>query len=83
MELPGYANCAMDRYSISDRLTNRQIVLSNEEFEDLMHLHLCGFLDQVQRSEGWDYRRAELQVISERLGGLAFDSYNSTFAREP
>ena len=95
-ELLAYANCAMDRdsffelvderqdrYQIADRLTSQQIDLSTDEFEDLMRLHLCDFLEQVQRSEGWNYRRAKIQAISERLGGAALVSYNSTFAREP
>ena len=95
-ELLAYANCAMDRssffelvgkrqdrYLIEDRLSSQQIDLSNEEFEDLMCLHLCDFLEQVQRSEGWDSRREEFQIIGERLGGVVLDSYNRTFAREP
>ena len=95
-ELLAYANCAMDRttffdlvdkhqdrYLIRDRLTGDHLDLSNEEFEDLMRLHLCDFLEQVERSEAWDNRRQEIRTMSERVGGLALDSYNSTFDREP
>ena len=95
-ELLAYANCAMDRttffaqvdnhqdrYLIADRLSGEHLDLSNEEFEDLMRLYLCDFLEQVERSDAWDYRRRELGVIGGRLGGVALDSYNSTIAREP
>ncbi len=95
-ELLAYANCAMDRnsffdladkyqdrYLITDRLSGDHIDLSNEEFEDLMRLHFCDYLEQVERSQGWDCRRSQFRLIGERLGGVALESYNSTFAREP
>lgn len=95
-ELLAYANCAMDRdsffalvdkhqdrYLIADRLSGEPLDLSSEEFEDLMRLHLCDYLEQVERTEGWDYRRTEIRLISERVGGAALESYHSTFARAP
>ena len=95
-ELIAYANCAMDRasffalvdkhqdrYPIVDRLSGETLDLSNEEFEDLMRLHLCDHLEQVERSGTWDYNREEVRIMGERLGGAALASYQSTFAREP
>ncbi len=95
-ELLAYANCAMDRdsffalvdqhqarYLIKDRLSGEHIDLSHEQFEDLMRLHLSDYLEQVERSDGWEYRRTEIRIISERLGGAALDSYHSTFAQAP
>ena len=95
-EAMAYANCAMDRasfyalvdqdldnYRIEDRLTGGYIDLCNEEFEDLVRLHLCDFLEQVERSEAWDAQRQTFRAMSQRLGGAALESYDSIFAREP
>jgi hypothetical protein len=48
-----------------------------------MRLHLCDHLEQVERSDTWDYNREQVQIMAERLGGAALASYQSTFAREP
>ena len=95
-ELLAYANCAMDRasffdqvgnfkdqYMIHDRLSAEAIKLSRAEFEDLMRLHLCDYLEQVERSGAWDYRRDDIRTVAERLGGVALESYRETFRREP
>ncbi len=95
-ELIAYANCAMDRasffalvdkhqdsYPIIDRLSGETLNLSNQEFEDLMRLHLCDHLEQVERSSTWDYNREQVRIMAERLGGAALASYQETFAREP
>ena len=71
-----------ERYLIADRLTGGQIDLEATEFADLMRLHLCDYLEQVERSESWDYRRKEVSIMSERVGGPALQSYSSTFDRE-
>jgi hypothetical protein len=91
-----YANCAMDRdtfyrhvdqyqddYQIKDRLTGGVIELSRAEFEDLIRLHMCDFLEQCERSDHWNYKRETLALMSERLGGAARASYEAVFAREP
>jgi len=91
-----YANCAMDReslflqvdqyqdrYQIKDRFTDGDVSLSRAEFEDLMQLHLCDFLEQVERTNEWDYARKEIGIISKRIGGAAREAYEATFAREP
>lgn len=72
-----------DRYPIVDRLSGENLDLSNQEFEDLMRLHLCDHLEQVSRSSTWEYRREEIRIMGKRIGGAALASYQSTFAREP
>jgi hypothetical protein len=95
-ELLAYANCAMDRasfhaladadldpYPVQDRLTGGSMDLSRQEYEDLMRVHLCDFLEQVERTAVWDHERQSFIIISERLSGAALEAYRSTFAREP
>lgn len=91
-----YTNCAMDRdslfsqvdqyqdhYQIKDRFTNGYVSLSRAEFEDLMQLHLCDFLEQVERTNEWDYAREAMGILSARIGAAARKAYEATFAREP
>jgi hypothetical protein len=90
-----YANCAMDRasfdrvvtqpagpYCFRDRLTGEAIELSAEDFDDLCRVHLYDWLEQVPRSQKWDYRRAAYRDLAERLGGIAQSSYEQVFAGE-
>ena len=91
-----YLNCAMDRasfdsqvtrreapYPIIDRLTGEEIVLDEKTFDDLVSVHLCDWLEQVERSESWDYRREEFRHMAERLGGVAAESYEKVFGKYP
>lgn len=91
-----YVNCAMDRdsfdaqvvrreapYPILDLLTGETIELDEKTFDDLVSVHLCDWLEQVERSEMLDYRRDAFRNIAQRLGGVGDDSYRQTFAREP
>jgi hypothetical protein len=88
-----YLNCAMDRasfdraleqaegpYAVRDRLTGREVVLSQEDFDDLGRVHLYDWLEQVPRSKKWDYRRAGYRRLAERLGGVAKLEYDRVFA---
>jgi hypothetical protein len=90
-----YLNCAMDRasfdraalsgegpYHIRDRITGDEVMMSAEDFDDLCRVHLYDWLEQVPRSRKWDYRRAGYRRLSERLGGVAQESYDRTFAAE-
>jgi hypothetical protein len=90
-----FANCMMDRASFdalleSDgpyRLRNREsgetIELSREDYDDLVRLHLCDWLEQVPRSQRWDYRRDSYRRMANRLGGVALESYHRVFAVAP
>jgi hypothetical protein len=88
-----YLNCAMDRASfdravehgegphrIIDRLTREEVVLSSEDFDDLCRIHLFDWLEQVPRSQQWDYRRSAYRNMAERLGGAAVQEYVRVFA---
>jgi hypothetical protein len=90
-----YLNCAMDRasfdraldqasapYRIIDRITGEELSLSRHDFDDLCRVHLFDFLEQVPRSQAWDYRRAAYRRMAERLGGPAEESYERVFAQE-
>lgn len=91
-----FVNCFMDRdtldsqvsdiknrYVIKNRETGEEMILTEGEFEDLLRLHLCDWLEQVERADWWDYRRAAYRGMAERLGGIALEAYEDVFAREP
>lgn len=90
-----FANCLMERstfdallesdgpYRIRNRETGETIELSREDYDDLARLHLCDWLEQVARSNRWDYRRDAFRRMAERLGGVALESYDRVFALEP
>ncbi len=91
-----YLNCAMDRdsldraahqaegpYRIRDRITGQPVELSAADFDDLCRIHLYDWLEQVGRSQKWDYRRAGYRRLAQRLGPIAQESYDRIFAEEP
>ena len=90
-----FVNCLMDRSSFdalleSDgpyRLRNREsgetMELSREDFDDLVRLHLCDWLEQVARSERWTYRRDAYRRMADRLGGVAQESFDRVYATAP
>ncbi len=91
-----FVNCFMDRstldaqvredkdeYPIRNRVTGEMMELTKAEYDDLACLHLCDLLEQVERSNAWNARRAAYRGMAERLGGIALASYDEVFAREP
>src|SRR5262245_51880376 len=91
-----YANCMMDRssfdalldsegpYWLRNRETGETIELSREDFDDLVRVHLCDWLEQVPRSRhGYGYRREAYRRMAERLGGVAQESYQRVYALAP
>ncbi|HUY89861.1 MAG TPA: hypothetical protein VMV10_14090 [Pirellulales bacterium] len=93
-----YLNSAMDRSTfdravmngdadgalcITDRITGEEIELSRDEFDDLCRVHLCDWLEQVPRSQEWNYRREAYRRMADRLGGAALESYQRVFSQEP
>lgn len=95
-ELLVYANCAMDRdsfhalveqdlqrYILGDRLSGGTIDLSRAQYQDLLRLHLCDFLEQVERSGAWNAQRSSFAAMARRLGQPALDAYQDVFSREP
>jgi hypothetical protein len=94
-EYLAYLNCAMDRasldrsldqaaepYRITDRITGKEIPLSQHDFDDLCRVHLIDWLEQVPRAGAWDYRRAAYRKMAKRLGRQADLQYERTFAQE-
>ncbi|MBM4068277.1 MAG: hypothetical protein FJ271_04955 [Planctomycetes bacterium] len=90
-----YLNCAMQRetfdaivcsdrepYVFTDRLTGEAVHLSRQDFDDLCRIHLYDWLEQVPRSQKWDYRRAAYRSMAERLGPPARDLYDEVFAAQ-
>ena len=90
-----YVNCVMDRasfdrvleqaggpYRIIDRLTGEEIALTPEDFDDLCRVHLYDWLEQVPRSQEWNYRRSAYRRMATRLGGAALAAYDRIFAAE-
>jgi hypothetical protein len=70
-------------YCIRNRETGEAIELSPEDYEDLVRLRLCDWLEQVARSNRWDYRRHAIRLMAQRLGGIAQESYQRVYAQEP
>jgi hypothetical protein len=90
-----YLNCAMNRasfdnaldqtvepYRIIDRITGAEIQLSGRDFDDLCRVHLFDWLEQVPRSQEWDYRLAAYRRMAQRLGSQAEQQYEQVFAQE-
>jgi hypothetical protein len=92
-----FVNCLMDRstfdalldsdaagpYRLRNRETGETIELSREDFDDLVRLHLCDWLEQVARSGRWTYRPDAYRRMAKRLGGVAQESYDRVYALEP
>jgi len=92
-----YLNCAMyrptfdeaafgagDSYRFRDRITNEEVALNRQDFDDLCRVHLYDWLEQVPRSRyGWGYRREAYRQMAARLGPAAEAVYARTFAQEP
>lgn len=90
-----YLNCAMDRasfdkaflagaapYRILDRISGQETEVSEDDFADLCKVHLYDWLEQVPRSQEWDYRRDVYRQMAARLGGAALESYERVFGAE-
>ena len=93
-EFLAYLNCAMDRasfdqaveqsaepYQIVDRITGQEVPLAQPDFDDLCRVHLVDWLEQVPRSQEWDYRRSAYRMMAERLGKTAEASYDRVYAQ--
>ena len=88
-------NCFMDRatfdalldsdgpYRIRNRETGGTMELSRQDYEDLVRVHLCDWLEQVARSANWDYRYEAYRRMAQRLGGVAQEAYDRVFAVAP
>jgi hypothetical protein len=90
-----YLNCAMNRaqfdrsvfqtegpYSVRDRFTGEQVPMTEGDFNELVRMHLVDWLEQVDHSRMWDYRREAYRQMAKRLGGIAEEEYERVFALE-
>ncbi len=89
-----YLNCAMDRApfdaaaingdstTFRDRLTGEEQELSQQDYDDLCTIQVCDWLEQVPRSQQWDYRRDGYKAMARHLGGIAWESYEQVFAQQ-
>jgi hypothetical protein len=88
-----YLNCAVLRTSIDpnlqnadgpfvieDRIAEESVELSRQDFDDLVRVHLCDWLEQVPRAEEWDYRRGAYRKMAEWLGGVVLASFDEVYA---
>ena len=73
---------ALGPYTLTNRENGEHITLEKGEFDDLVMMHLCDHLEQVERSQQWDYRRNEYHAMAQRFGGSAVETYEKVFARE-
>ncbi len=90
-----FVNCLMDRstfdallesdgpYRIRNRETGEMMELSHADYDDLVRVHLCDWLEQVERSNRWDYRRDAFRRMAQRLNGVALEAYDRTYAAAP
>ena len=90
-----WLNCFMDRqhfdeeiekdagpYKFRDRVSGDVHDTSDADFDALCTIHLCDWLEQVPRSQDWDYRRRAYRRMAERLGGIALESYDRVYTNE-
>jgi hypothetical protein len=70
-------------YHIRNRETGETIELSRADYDDLVRVHLCDWLEQVARSGRWTYRRDAWRRMAQRLGGVAQVSYDRVYAYAP
>jgi hypothetical protein len=57
--------------AVVNRLTGEKYLISQRDFDDLTTIHVCDWLEQVPRSQDWNYRRDAYQAMAEYLGGIA------------
>ncbi|HEX7377579.1 MAG TPA: hypothetical protein VF278_10730 [Pirellulales bacterium] len=86
-----YVNCLMDRstfdallesdgpYHIRNRETGEIMELTRGDFDDLVRVHLCDWLEQVARADNWDYRPDAMRRMAQRLGGVAREAYDRVY----
>ena len=65
---------------IEDRIEGREVELSRADFDDLVRVHLCDWLEQVSRSEEWTYRRDAYRKMAEWLGGEGPKSFEEVYS---
>jgi hypothetical protein len=86
-----YINCSLTRDSIDqsaaagspqlrNRLTDEPLPITEGEWRDLLTLHLCDRLEQVERMQNWEMRRPAWGHMAVLLGGTPQREYDRIFA---
>ena len=70
-------------YEVVNRETGETYQLSRADWDDLIRLHLCDWMEQLQRMNWWDYRREGYAAMARHLGGTALQNYDRVLAMEP
>ena len=91
-----FLNCYADRklmdqliidqttsYSIVNRETGETYALDRRDWDALITLHLCDWMEQLARMNWWDYRREAYAAMASYLGGVALQNYDHVLAGEP
>ena len=71
-----------DPHTVIHRETGEEFILDKREFDDLVLLNLYDHLEQVERTQEWDYRRSGYRAMAERCGGTAQEIYHEVSAHE-
>jgi hypothetical protein len=90
-----YVNCLLSRASLDSsvaeggpphlvsRLDGTPIPLTEEEYTNLVILHLCDRLEQAERVGHWDWRRQAWEDMAHRLGGVALENWERVYGSAP
>ena len=70
-------------YVVFNRESGEAYQLTEQQWKDLVFLHLCDWIEQIERLHWWDYRRDAWIAMSQYLGGVALQKYEETMSREP
>ena len=90
-----YLNCAIDYdefdeelarggepFRMTSRLTGEPIELAKEELDDLLRVHLVDRLEQIPRSQAFEWRKDVFRQIADRLGPEARAEFDRVYALE-
>lgn len=66
-------------YRMTSRLTGETLEVSDRDFEDLVAVHLVDRLEQVPRSEAFDWRRDAFRRMAERVGPEAVARFEAVY----
>ena len=67
-------------FVIEDRIEGKEVELTREDFDALVRVHLCDWLEQVSRSEEWTYRRDAYRKMAEWMGGEGLKSFEEVYS---
>jgi hypothetical protein len=70
-------------YQVVNRETGETYDLPRADWDDLIRLHLCDWMEQLERMNWWDYRREGYAAMASHLGGTALQNYDRVLAEEP